>query len=109
MEKQIKDALNDSVISEMRDKLSKHRSDILNDYDSIILKMEKNECDTNLIADMHKLLGAIVGDISAKKDIEAINQTEYYKNKDDSETFTLHKNVITLFNFINKCIEEKFK
>ena len=107
MEKTFKDALNDSIISEIREKLSKHRPDLLNDYDGIVLKMGKNKCDQNLINDMHKLLGAIIGDISVKYNISAINEIVYHTQADDCDAFTIHKEAITLFNYINKCVYEK--
>ncbi|MBO4603427.1 MAG: hypothetical protein J5651_09740 [Salinivirgaceae bacterium] len=107
MEKQFKDALNDSVISKTREKLSKHRPDLLDGYDDIILKLEKNKCSQNLINEMRKLLGAIIGDISATYGVSEINQTANYTQPDDSEVFTIHKEVITLLNHINKCIHEK--
>ena len=115
MKNQFEEALNDNEISEMRERLSK-RPDILKDYDSVIRKIANNEFGQNLISEMHKLLGAIIGEISAKHAIEAINYTykeltdkELAKQEESNTLFTTHKNVMILFNYINLCIVKKIK
>ena len=115
MENQLGDAFHDKEISEMRERLSK-RPDILKDYDNVIRKMANNEFGQNLISEMHRLLGAIIGDISAKYAIEAINYTyqkltdeKLVKQEENNTLFTIHKNVMILFNFINLCIVERIK
>ena len=115
MENQLEDAFRDKEISEMREKLSK-RPDILKEYDNVIRKIVNNEFGEKLINEMHRLLGAIIGDISAKRAIEDINNTykeltdkELVKQEENNTLFTIHKNVMILFNYINLCIVERIK
>lgn len=106
MENQLEDAFHDKEISEMREKLSK-RPDILKEYDNVIRKIVNNEFGEKLINEMHRLLGLIIGDISATHAVSYINNTENFTLESDSKIFAQHKMVMTLFCYINLCIVAK--
>ena len=106
MENQFADVFHDKEISEMRERLSK-RPDILKEYDNVIQKIANNEFGQSLISEMHRLLGLIIGDISAGHAISYINNTENFILESDSKIFAQHKMVMTLFCYINLCIVEK--
>ena len=99
----IKEVLNDREVLTMRGCLLKRR-DILEDYDRVIMKMVKNEWNPNLVVEMQKLLGVILGDFTVSSVVSSINQICETLPIDDNDTFITQEKTMALFNAINKYI-----
>lgn len=101
----IKEVLSDGDVLTMRGYLMlMKRHDILEDYDRVIMGMEKNEWEQNLVDAMQKLLEVILADLTANRIISSINQICENFTPNDNETFIAYEKTMALFNAINKYI-----